>query len=37
MTVFAPSKAVAGDWSGTAPTTIKEALDRIAAALGPIA
>ena len=28
--------AVPADWSGTAPTTVKEALDRIAAALGPI-
>jgi hypothetical protein len=26
-----------GDWTGAAPTTIGEALDRIAAALGPIA
>ena len=29
--------AVPADWSGSAPTTIKDALDRIAAALGPIA
>ena len=29
--------AVSGDWSGTAPTTVAAALDRIAAALGPIA
>lgn len=29
--------ADAGDWSGSAPTTVKAALDRIAAALGPIA
>lgn len=29
--------AVAADWTGTAPTTVQEALDRIAAALGPIA
>lgn len=29
--------ANAADWSGSAPTTIAEALDRIAAALGPIA
>lgn len=28
--------AVPGDWSGSPPTTIKEALDRIAAAIGPI-
>ena len=27
----------AADWSGNAPTTVKDALDRIAAALGPIA
>lgn len=26
----------ATDWGGTAPTTVKAALDRIAAALGPI-
>lgn len=25
------------DWTGTAPTTLKEAIDRIAAAIGPIA
>lgn len=31
------SPAVAADWSGTPPSTIAEALDRIAAALGPIA
>jgi hypothetical protein len=29
--------AVSGDWSGSPPTTVKQALDRIAAALGPIA
>lgn len=29
--------ASSSDWSGSAPTTLKEALDRIAAALGPIA
>lgn len=28
---------VPANWSGVAPTTVKEALDRIAAALGPIA
>jgi hypothetical protein len=28
--------AVLANWSGTAPTSIKNALDRIAAALGPI-
>ena len=27
----------AGDWAGTPPTTISDALDRIAAGLGPIA
>lgn len=30
------SAAVSGDWSGTPPATIKEALDRIAASIGPI-
>ncbi len=29
--------ADAADWTGTPPATIAEALDRIAAALGPIA
>lgn len=29
--------AVAADWSGSPPATIAEALDRLAAALGPIA
>lgn len=29
--------AVAANWTGTPPTTIAAALDRIAAALGPIA
>jgi hypothetical protein len=29
--------AVSGDWSGTTPTTVAAALDRIAAAIGPIA
>ncbi len=28
--------AVAGDWSGTAPTSVANALDRIAAKIGPI-
>jgi len=28
--------AAAGDWDGTAPDTVKEALDRIAAAVGPV-
>lgn len=28
--------AVPGDWAGTAPTTIAEALDRIAAGIGPV-
>lgn len=30
------SAASSTDWSGTAPATIAEALDRLAAALGPI-
>lgn len=30
------SAAVSADWSGSPPTTIKQALDRIAATLGPI-
>ena len=30
------SAADAADWNGTAPTTIKEALDRLAAAAGPV-
>lgn len=34
-TAYTP--AVAADWSGDPPTTVQEALDRIAAALGPIA
>jgi hypothetical protein len=29
--------AVSGDWTGSDPTTVNQALDRIAAALGPIA
>jgi hypothetical protein len=29
--------AVPGDWTGTPPATLAAALDRIAAALGPIA
>lgn len=29
--------AVLADWSGTAPSSLQNALDRIAAALGPIA
>ncbi len=29
--------AVAANWSGTPPATVREAFDRIAAALGPIA
>ena len=29
--------AVTGDWTGADPTTVQQALDRIAAALGPIA
>lgn len=29
--------AVPLNWNGTAPTTVAEALDRIAAAIGPIA
>lgn len=29
--------ANAADWNGSAPTTIADALDRLAAALGPIA
>lgn len=33
---IAYSAAVPADWSGTSPATIGEALDRIAAALGPI-
>lgn len=32
---YAP--AVSADWTGADPTTIEGALDRIAAALGPIA
>jgi hypothetical protein len=35
-TTDAYAAAVAADWSGAAPATIKAALDRIAAALGPI-
>lgn len=35
MDAYTP--AVSGDWTGSAPTTIAAALDRIAAALGPIA
>lgn len=34
-TAYTPANA--SDWTGTAPTTVAEALDRIAAALGPIA
>jgi hypothetical protein len=30
------SAAAPADWSGTSPATVKEALDRLAAALGPI-
>jgi hypothetical protein len=30
------TSAVPGDWGGTPPLTVNEALDRIAAALGPI-
>lgn len=30
------SASTPADWGGTAPTTVKDALDRIAAALGPI-
>jgi hypothetical protein len=29
--------AVSGDWSGSAPTTVQQALDRIAAVLSPVA
>jgi len=29
--------AVTGDWTGADPTTVEDAIDRIAAALGPIA
>jgi hypothetical protein len=31
------SAATPADWSGSAPATVGEALDRLAAALGPIA
>lgn len=30
------SAADAADWNGTAPSTVKEALDRLAAAAGPV-
>ncbi len=33
---IAYSPSTPSDWSGSPPTTIAEALDRIAAALGPI-
>jgi len=36
-TTDAYTAAVPANWSGSAPTTIKDALDRIAAAVGPIA
>ena len=36
-TLNAYSPAAPADWTGSPPTTLAEALDRIAAALGPIA
>ena len=36
-TSMAYAPAVVANWSGTAPTSVANALDRIAAALGPIA
>jgi hypothetical protein len=33
--VYTPADVA--DWSGTAPSSLQDALDRIAAALGPIA
>lgn len=35
LSSYTPANAT--DWTGTPPTTLAEALDRIAAALGPIA
>jgi len=35
LTAYAPASPA--DWTGTPPATLAEALDRIAAALGPIA
>lgn len=34
-TAYTPSNV--SDWSGTAPSSLQDALDRLAAALGPIA